>query len=213
MACAMRRWEWRPLGYFFSLFSFCGDVLVTRAFCSVEHVAGCPLNWNVVSYSAPTCSSFVWVYCIYLLSYLHLSISMSLVSLSPRFVCTWKALRETDPDRWLWMCGSFFSFPFLCVCVCYLLFRLTFLSVRRTSCFSLFSLSLSSIMYTSRAGKLFCNSRCRRRSSSSVGCPAGGALQSVERATERGAPAQVGGAETTSKQKKNIHLYFFLYVF
>jgi hypothetical protein len=69
-------------------------------------------------------------------------------------------------------------------------------------------------MYTSRAGKLFCNSRCRRRSSSSVGCPAGGALQSVERATERGAPAQVGGAETTSKQKKkNIHLYFFLCVF
>lgn len=42
MACAMRRWEWCPLVIFPSLLTpsshFCGDVLVTRASRSVEHV-------------------------------------------------------------------------------------------------------------------------------------------------------------------------------
>lgn len=108
----------------------------------------------------------------------------------------------------------------VCVCVCVALFFSVFVIFSFALLFSQFvelhvsfsfsiSLSPSPIMYTSRAGKLFCNSR----SSSSVGCPAGGALQSVERATERGAPAQVGGAETTSKRKRFDSLSLFCFFF
>lgn len=149
---------------------------------------------------SPTSPSPLLLLCIYL--------SISCICM---LLCMWKALRETDPDRWFWMC--------VCVCV-WLFFFSVFVIFSFALLFSQFvelhvsfsfsiSLSPSPIMYTSRAGKLFCNSR----SSSSVGCPAGGALQSVERATERGAPAQVGGAETTSKRKRFDSLSLFCLFF
>lgn len=90
---------------------------------------------------SPTSPSPLLLLCIYL--------SISCICM---LLCMWKALRETDPDRWFWMCvcvcGSFF-FRF-----CYLLFRLTFLSVRRTSCFFLFfHLSLPLPHYVYQQGR------------------------------------------------------------
>ena len=100
--------------------------------------------------------------------------------------------RERNGSRSMTLRGSLFS---LCVYVrCYLLFRLTFLSS-------------SNFMFRlcSRAGELFSSgSRSNSRSSSSVGHPARGALQSVERAAERGAPAQVGGVETAGKARPSV---------
>lgn len=132
------------VGYFsllaYSLFSFLRWRIGHEGFSLCwTRGPGCPLNWNLVLPPFAVLCSHLFFFCVYI--YIYLSISG--ISLSAVFcLCgrRWEKRIQIADSGCVRMCGSLFFcfFPF-----CYLLFRLTFLSVRRTSCFSLSFLSLS----------------------------------------------------------------------